>query len=340
MITWLQTSFGKHHKLVLGLLLGVTIISFVFFGAWSGVGSMRSAKFLGVNLNSSREMERYSNIFALQYGQVPHSNFGYTQEGQYLIFSLHLADTLQIPNPNTDQLREFLGTIFGGQENIAAKVAEQTQQASRNLHINEQQAKARLEQVYNDIWRLRRAQEILSGPGYALHSEAASFWKERNTDWTIEAASLASDSFQPAIQPTEEQLQTYFESNKQKYELPPEVSLSYVIFPAANAASVGKPSDEELRQFAMANAQHIAGFDFTKIDESIAAHREAILQRWTHEQTGLRSASAASNFLAEELPFAEKEEENPTSAEIDQKLTSSQLRRVFSPALSKYNVTG
>ncbi len=338
MITWLQTSFGRHHKLVLGLLLGVTIISFVFFDAWSGVGSMRATKFLGVNLNSPRQLERYSNIFALQYGQVPQGNFGYTEEGQFLIFSLHLADTLQIPNPNTAQLREFLGTIYGGQENIATKVAEQVQAASRIFGVNEQQAKSRLEQVYNDIWRLQRAEEILSGPGHALNSEAVSLWKERNTDWTIEAASLGSDSFQPAIQPTEEQLQTYFESHKQSYELPPEVALSYVIFPAADAAGFAAPSDAELRQFAMANAQQIEGFDFTKIDESIAAHRDAILQRWTQEQTGLRAASAASNFLAEELPFAEKAEENPTSAEIDQKLAARQLRRAPIPAFSKNNV--
>lgn len=299
MITWIQTSFGKHHKVLLGLLLGITIISFVFFGAWSsaGPGGTRTQSYLGLNLGSARETAPFRKYLRFEYGD---DLLRRVDEQQYRMWFLgnildaHMADALQIPDPNDAQLKAFAER----NPDIVAKI--------KTLAPGEKQDFAH---YLNTRWRIEHAGNILRGPGYALPFESALAWRIINTQWTIETATLANASFSPAFTPSEDALRNFYEQNKENYRIPPRLTLATATFQpdatdaAAIAPDAAPPTENELRQHAYANAQAFTPqLDLAKFDDQLKTRKDEIIQHMRTSKIRDHLAGRISTLLADELP--------------------------------------
>ncbi|MDR2862357.1 MAG: peptidyl-prolyl cis-trans isomerase [Puniceicoccales bacterium] len=323
MITWLQTSLGKHHKTLLGLLLGVTIVSFVFFGAWSNAHPERGAKlFFGVDLNSARASEPYSDfavLSALLEGRRA------TDDGIHLgILFSYLADTAQIPAPSPEKLKKSVEESFGGEESLRSKWALFVGEVQRLLGTSGAQENVlpRIERYFSMRWRIQQVQERLLGPGYSLPFESALEWRAQNTQWTLDTATLSAASFSPKIEPDEAALKGYFEKNKESFRIAPRITVNYAAFtPSAadQAAVTATATVDQLRNFALENAQSIPGFDLAKLDEQLKsdAGRVSLEASWREAQVRDVLVARVSMLLAEKLPV---EEEAPPAEKIKQVL--------------------
>ncbi|MDR2982511.1 MAG: hypothetical protein LBV12_09730 [Puniceicoccales bacterium] len=331
MITWLQTSFGRHHKLLLGLLLGITIISFVFFGAWSGAQGGRGQTYLGVKMDSPRALERYMDALRLS-GRG--NNISY-DDLKFQIFRTHLADVAQIPDPTAEQLKKFLpGALNTTESEVGKRVSDIISVAMTTLGTSKSNAEVRVERFLADLWRMQKAMEILAGPGYAQPFEAAMEWSLENTQWTVEAATLAGEKFSPTITPDEEKVQAYFESHKEQYKLPPRVTLAYAVFPPEKV-EIDPATEKDLRKYAMEHTADFPDLDVGKLDEYLQTHRAEIEKRWKDEQIGIQTASRISTLIADEMPIGGTA---PGAEKIDQILAANKITTTAIPSFDENSV--
>ena len=315
MIIWIQTNLNKHHKFLLGTLLGITIISFVFFGAWSQAGRSAGKNFyLGVDLSSSRDRALYEDLALLE---------GFGREGRIgldalrmLIFSVHLANIAQIPAPTTEQIKTYLDgkqtldmssgsfRIISVRERIPALLDLLQERANGSRD----DATRRLGNAFAESWRISRADELLAGPGFAIPFEAALKWRSQNTEWTLETATFNGTQYNPAIEVREDALKTYFENKKESFRIPHFVKVSYSVFKPApkDAESVPvEPTDAELRKFLYDNAKVIPGFDLGKLDDQLKTRKAEFVKNWRDVQINERLAGRISTLLNEQFPFDE-----------------------------------
>ena len=106
MISWIQRSFQHHFRVVFGVLLAVTIISFIFtIGASPGIGragpKTYSQLFFGHDLSRQGASESLYGDAALsvqlQAGFMPRESAQVQEYGLQRIAALALADQLKIP---------------------------------------------------------------------------------------------------------------------------------------------------------------------------------------------------------------------------------------------------
>jgi hypothetical protein len=306
MITQIQ-SLGKYHRALLGTLLGITIVSFVFFGAWSDAGGRaREKRYLGVNLNDERAREPYWDLAIL-------SNLlrGRAETIEHFILLLHLADNAQIPAPTGNALHDEVVKLFGSEDALAKTLPTLTDNARRHLGVRDNAtATARLERFFANTSRIQKLTDTLRGPGFALPYEATLQWRLENTKWEIETANLPSTTFNPQINPTDADLATYFEQNKETFRTPPVVTASYALFAPTAADAKDVPADTDdatLRAFLFNNDKtlNIPGLDLTRLDDQFKTRRPDFLRAWRDARIRDNLAGRLSNLLVEQLPFDE-----------------------------------
>ncbi|MDR2513097.1 MAG: peptidyl-prolyl cis-trans isomerase [Puniceicoccales bacterium] len=345
MIIWIQTNLGKHHKVLLGTLLGITIVSFVFFGTWSRAGKgAGNSTYLGVDFSSSRDCAPYRDLALLE---------GVGREGRIsadalrmLVFNVHLANVVQIPAPTAEQLKTYLDSkqsldTSGGNFRIVStreRVPALLDLLQENASGSREEATRRLENALAESWRISRVNELLTGPGFAVPYEAALLWRGQNTEWTLETASFDGAQFNPAIEVPEEALKIYFENQKEDFRIPHFVRASYAIFkptPKDAESTPVEPTDGELRKHLYDNAQTIPGLDLSKLDEQIKTRRAEFAQSWRDLQINERLAGRISSLLNEQFPFDEvrASEERVAKFLKDEGATSGTL-----PAFNENNI--
>jgi peptidyl-prolyl cis-trans isomerase D len=261
MITWIQQTFQQHFRSVFLVLLAVVIISFVFItGAVPGIGPAErgpiNRPFFGKNLASEADQKRIFgdaelSVF-LQIGQP----VGGAELQQYALTrhaGLAMADKLGIPASTRTEIEAQIkksGMFIGENGQFDAKrYADFRERIKKEGRISQ----ADLMRVLSDDLRFEKVQKLLSGPGYVLPAEVKREVTLQDTTWTVGVASIDYASFKPAINPSEAELTKFFEDNQFRYEIPQQVVLSYVEFPAAaylNQVSVTEP---EVRAFYDAN---------------------------------------------------------------------------------------
>lgn len=258
MITWIQQTFQQHFRIIFAVLLGVTIISFIFtIGAAPGIGradrEVLKRPFFGLNLGSEEDKQKV-------FGDANTSVYliaGYTalDEGRLQQYafnryaSVALADQLHLPPPSETEITEHIKGMqrFAGENGQfdAKKYSEFRDSLKKNSRITE----ADLSRVLSDDIRAERAQKLLGGPGYVLPSEVKRELTLADTNWTLGVASFDYASFNPTINPTEADISKYFEEKAAQYEIPPKVSVSYVDFPATAFVSQVNVTEPDVRAY-------------------------------------------------------------------------------------------
>ncbi len=230
MITWLQGATSKHHRLIFSFLLVVVVGSFIFYGYGSrGAMDTNTRMYLGYDLNNAKLQTRYrdSMAFASFSGQR-NENRSYFQ----YVAELHLADSLQIPNPSDSEVRKLalLATAGAdGKENVD-NLNKFVDYASKALNASDVETRARLEGYLQDSWRVNKAVALLSGPGHATTAQIKRLIQREKTLWTVDAATFSGANFKATIADDEAKAKAAFEANKEAYRLPAKVAVTVVSF--------------------------------------------------------------------------------------------------------------
>ncbi|MDB6167113.1 MAG: hypothetical protein JWQ83_2253, partial [Lacunisphaera sp.] len=195
MISWIQRYFQHHFRTIFAVLLGVTIISFIFtIGAAPGIGRadrrVREREFFGYNLALAEDQQRLggdASVSAdLQLGGF--SGLGAEQLQNYAFqraAALHLADEWHIPPATSAEiaeaikgLRMFISPATGGFDAKAYQTFRDSLKTSpRGLTEND------IARVLGDDVRAEKVNKLLGGPGYVLPTDVKSQLTRADTMW-------------------------------------------------------------------------------------------------------------------------------------------------------------
>src|SRR5690606_26269048 len=83
--------------------------------------------------------------------------------------------------------------------------------------------------------------------------DVKSMLERSDTTWTLAVASVDYAAYQPEIKPTEENLTAFYEQAGGRYDIPPQVAVSYLDFPSSRYLPSVNVTEEEVRAFYDAN---------------------------------------------------------------------------------------
>ena len=209
MISWIQRTFQQHFKTIFAVLLGITIISFIFTIGAPGIGradhEVASRPFFGLNLAAQDDLRRLINDAELSINlQVGYMGLESAQLQEYALqryAALHLADELHVPKPTDAELTEFLKTMraFSGEDGQfdAKRYGTFRDSLKTNPGLNE----GTVHRVLTDDWRTDRVQKLLGGPGYVLPADVKQQMAQADSSWTLGVATVDYSSFDPGLKP-------------------------------------------------------------------------------------------------------------------------------------------
>lgn len=306
-ITWLQSSTQKHHRLIFGFLLVVVAVSFVFY---TGTGPSNptfrgETKYLGVDLGNRRAIERFDDGLRI---------FGFRADGERRTYEIclaiarrHLADSLEIPAPSADavqaRVRDLLTRGTGGKVDPKQWEAFVSGLQSE-LGCDRAEALARLEAVIEDVLRWETASELLAGPGHASPAEVRRALEEMGTRWTVGVAGLDADAFNPSFPDDLAKARSHFAANAERHRIPANLTVKAVTFPAS-APRQRAVTDEEIQTHAYNFAQEL-GIAEGKVTEEAARRKDEIAARVLAREAVQEDCANLSDLLAQRFPILDK----------------------------------
>lgn len=256
MISWIQKTFQQHFRIIFLGLLVMIIIAFVFtIGAAPGLGEAGTKAldrpFYGLNLGNQEDQQNlFRDAGVSVFLQAGFSALGGEQLQAYALqrhAALHLADQLHVPGPTGADLIDYVKTLraFAG-ENGTFEPARYAQFRD-NLKVDATLTERDVSRILSDDYRYTQVQKLLAGPGYLLPVDVKRQLARAEAQWTIAVASTDYAAFSPAIDSSEPNLTKFFEENAFRYEIPPQVSVRAVRFPAAAYVSQVPTDDAAVR---------------------------------------------------------------------------------------------
>jgi peptidyl-prolyl cis-trans isomerase D len=343
MISWIQKYFQHHIRLVMFVMLLVIGVPMIFiYSQSSGLGQgdvrVREQRFFHVNLANPEQAQRMIrdaelSVFlragypALQGAQLQSYAF-------QRVAGLALAEQLNLPTPTAEQISKHTAGLAAFQnqqgefdQSVYTRFGDSLRSSGSPFNV------ADVNRVLRDDARLAELGKIVGGPGYVLPTHVRQQLARTDATWTIQIAEVDYASFNPAINPTEADLQKFHDENAFRYEVPPRPRFSLVEFKAADFAPPGGPTEEEMRTFYTNNsASFPVPADPEKKDGALADPAadnfpkvRAQVETAMRNLASRRLASEAANNLTVAL-FERKLA--PNSAELSAHLTSSRLNAV------------
>lgn len=262
MISWIQTTFQRHTKLLMLFLLVAVTIPFVFtIGAAPGIGragqKALEQEFFGFNLGNeqqARKIFRDGGLSAQLKGAFQVSGAQLQQYALSRIAGLALADELGIPAASDKQVSDHVAGLPVFQNEQGGFDSARYRAFEDSLRTGGAVSTADVARVLRDDARLAALGGVLGGPGYVLPREVAEQLGRADTLWSLAVATLDYASFDPGVTPTEPALQKFHEENSFRYDIPARPRLSLVEFKAADFVPPVGPTEAEARAFYQANA--------------------------------------------------------------------------------------
>jgi peptidyl-prolyl cis-trans isomerase D len=258
MISWIQRSFQHHFRVVFGVLLAVTIISFIFtIGAGPGIGragtKTYSQLFFGHDLSKQGTSEILFGDAALsvqlQVGYLGGDSSQIQEYGLQRTAALALADQLKLPAPTRDELANHIRGLraFAGADGQfdANRYASYRDSIKANPRVSE----ADVSRVLSDDVRFDQLRKLLGGPGYVLPGEIKEQLVRADSSWTIAVATTDYADFKPEIPVAEDALKHYYEENSFRYTVPPRVGVDYVEYRTSDYLKAVTLTPAEVRAY-------------------------------------------------------------------------------------------
>ena len=270
MISWLQTNFQKHFRVLFIVLLGVIIVAFVFtIGAAPGIGDGRNQdqniQFFGNEFSTDSQRQEFFN--AAYYSSLltgaPLNQDQLTQYAFNRAAALHLADLHNIPGPNSEQLTEHiqqLGMFQSPDQTFSREVYVRFRdeiRASGNI------SEGALSLIIADDYRVNKVFDGLSSPGFVLESEVIQDLVLDQTVWSVNVAEYDLANFSPEIDYSEEKLEAFYVQNSFRYASPTRRTISFVEFEALDHIAEVEVTEENLQDYFARNS-----YQYTKTVEA------------------------------------------------------------------------
>lgn len=284
MISWIQRTFQHHFRTVFGVLLAVTIISFIVtIGAGPGIGRSDRGdvkrEFFGYNLASEADMGLVMNDASLSIElQAGSSETDQEQVKTYAlerIAALKLADEWFIPPATSSEITDFIKglRLFAGADGQFD--VSRYNSFRDSLKVDARTSEADIVRVIGDQVRVQKVEQLLDGPGYVLPADVKRELVRTDTTWTIATATVDYTSYNPAISVTDTALEAYYKENAPKYQIPPHILASYIDFPSADYLGNVNVTDAEVRSYYDANPDRFPGPKDKPEDKSAAKPGQA-----------------------------------------------------------------
>ena len=261
MISWLQTNFQKHFRVLFIVLLGVIIVAFVFtIGAAPGIGDGRNQdrniQFFGNEFSTDSQRQEFFNAayYSALLTGAPLNQDQLTQYAFNRAAALHLADLHNIPGPNSEQLTEHIQQLgmFQGPDQTFSREAyvrfRDEIRASGNI------SEGALSLIIADDYRVNKVFDGLSSPGFVLESEVIQDLVLDQTVWSVNVAEYDFANFSPEIDYSEEKLEAFYVQNSFRYASPTRRTISFVEFEALDHIAEVEVTEESLQDYFARNS--------------------------------------------------------------------------------------
>ena len=259
MITWIQVLLQKHHKIIFSVLLFVIIIAFVFtigssipfFGGNEASATVNRKNFYGYNLDDQYQMAQLQRqaVLDLRLSDARIDQNSLTEamlKSAYLGYAAKKMCVNRISNSEFEAFVKSLPKFQKDGKFDAAAWKEFSTAFTKSMALDEDKFAAMMASVAV----VRSMEKLFAGPGYVSDVEVSRFYEEQNGVWNVLIASLNYEKFNPKTKATEEELQKYFELNKESFRVPAAVALDVAFIPAKDFAVADENfSEEEIEKF-------------------------------------------------------------------------------------------
>lgn len=256
MFTWIQRYFQRHFGIICVLILAAMAVPLVVvFTPSSGIGqgdrTIASRTVFGYNLASQEDQTRLfgdANLSATM--QLGYAGINGEQLQQYALqraAALHLADEWHIPASTQAEVTEYIKSLRTFSTPEGGFDAQRYAGFRESLKAGGRITEGDVSRIFAADVRADKVRKILAGPGYVLDADVDIQLKRIETVWTLGVASIAYDSYDPAIKPTNDQLAQFFGENSFRYEIGPRVSATYVAFPTTDYLPTVSVTEDEVR---------------------------------------------------------------------------------------------
>lgn len=313
MISWIQSTFQQHFRVIFLVLLGLIIVSFVAMTPSGSFGNPeknpKSREFFGVNLASQESSQRMmgdANLSVyLQAGYPALQGAELEQYALQRVAALHLADQWNLPASSDPEITEHIKTLgmFTGQDGQfdSTRYTAFRDSFKTNPDLREGDVK----RVLADDTRMEKVQAILSGPGYVVENDIKLQLARADSIWTLGLATINLASFNPAINAGDLELNKFFSDNAARYEIPAQVVGSYADFPAQAYVSEVVVSEGDIRAYYDANPSRFTAPKDPKITIATDANADFLAARAQVEAAlRLEKARRIAVKAASDLSFA------------------------------------
>lgn len=229
MITWLQNTFGKHHRLLFSILLAIVIVTFVltigpqsFFGGRSEQ-EIKQLNFFGYDLASQTVVGKLMTSAQLSSYLNPKDTtlFRNRTEDYFAArtCALGLANEMGIPQPTKEQFDSFLRgrSAFAGEDGLFSQ--EKFSQFHDAVQTSGRFTAEDVVKTLVEDWRVDQVVSSIGGPGFILPYEALKQYEVQNTAWALDVASSDYNAYKPEIADDPAADQQFYDANPSRYEI-------------------------------------------------------------------------------------------------------------------------
>ena len=263
MITYLQTHMRRHGKLLLILVMGLVIISLLYFGPARSVNERGGDYQIYGETVSKADFQKAVDSFAfflsLQYGKSIHRTDVDNPEGRrQILMNLALAEKarrlgIRVTDKEVGQrIRSMPIFQDNGQFN---------EQRFNDLLSSEIPKRGLSEQNLQDIVSMQialaRLNELISTTALVTPADVDEYLQLINEKMEVKVATFDEKNFKAPAVPGDNQLRVFYKENAERFRVPKKIKVVYVEFPVP--AVVAEATDEELHAMYQQSLEQLAG---------------------------------------------------------------------------------
>ena len=236
MITWFQNAVQRHHKILFGILLAVISVAFVFtIGNFGGLGpgdkSAESFEFYGVDLNDGRQLRKLEEEMLL-IAELRIRRFNSREQFKQFcltrLAALNLAEQIQIPNPEEKQLKQLIESLpkFSTNGKFDPKLYKAF--VDRLMQVKGSRWDQRFALALLRDWKIQQVLQAIGGSGNVSEEEALLKLENEDTKWSVAVWSLFTQEIIDTIKADEQEVEKFYNENKESYREPEGHKLSWI----------------------------------------------------------------------------------------------------------------
>tara|TARA_R100000027_G_scaffold67048_3_gene64422 strand:- start:20999 stop:22636 length:1638 start_codon:yes stop_codon:yes gene_type:complete len=312
MISWIQNALEKKGRVIFIILLAVVIVSFVFVigetpGCVSSEPGAQVQKYYGYSLNAdvdprSRELVQEVVISSIvNRGQQPQNEQVLTQEFLSRAALLHLADQTKIPEPNQQAFVQYLSGIAFFQDENGNFDPNRVTNFLDMTQLSRQFDEATINRALSNDYRIGQLMSSIVAPGFTIPFEVEEQARRVRTSYDLSIAQLGTSAVDLTVEPSDEDLETFFTQQVEAYRVPEKRMLSVVTFTPDNfVAEIGEPSEEELQEYFSSNRTNYLDAEAENPADALPTFEKVsdeVLSDWKTEQASVLARQKSEEYV-------------------------------------------